>query len=55
MKKDYKPQTSTTTATPNNKKRYEKPCLKPLGDIRDVTMGGSPGTGDSGNASIQRF
>ncbi len=32
------------------KKDYIKPQLTPLGDIRDVTMGGSPGTGDSGNA-----
>ncbi len=30
------------------KKSYQKPVLKPLGDIRDVTMGGSPGFGDSG-------
>jgi hypothetical protein len=30
------------------KKSYKKPELIPLGDIRDVTMGGSPGFGDSG-------
>lgn len=45
---------------PNNcndkklKKNYIKPQLTPLGDIRDVTMGGSPGTGDSGNAFIEK-
>ncbi len=45
---------------PNNgkdnqiKKDYIKPQLTPLGDIRDVTMGGSPGTGDSGNAFVER-
>lgn len=36
------------------KKKYEKPELKPLGDIRDVTMGGSPGIGDSGNAGTEK-
>lgn len=35
------------------KKKYVKPELSSLGDIRDVTMGGSPGTGDSGNAGTQ--
>ncbi len=37
-----------------NKKQYTKPVLKPLGDIRDVTMGGSPGIGDSGNAGAEK-
>jgi len=36
------------------KKQYVKPVLKPLGDIRDVTMGGSVGIGDSGNAGIEK-
>ena len=36
------------------KKQYTKPVLKPLGDIRDVTMGGSPGIGDSGNAGAEK-
>jgi hypothetical protein len=36
------------------KKQYVKPVLKPLGDIRDVTMGGSVGVGDSGNAGIEK-
>jgi len=36
------------------KKDYKKPQLTALGDIRDVTMGGSPGTGDSGNAFVER-
>ena len=29
-------------------KLYVKPCLKKLGDIRTITLGGSPGGGDSG-------
>ena len=33
---------------PENKKQYTKPRLISLGDIRDVTMGGSIGFGDSG-------
>jgi len=32
----------------SDKRPYEKPKLVSLGDIRDVTMGGSPGFGDSG-------
>jgi hypothetical protein len=50
MKKDKKIQKPIT----NNKKEYVKPCLKNLGDIRDVTMGGSPGIGDSGSSGIQK-
>jgi hypothetical protein len=38
----------------SDKKEYVKPQIIPLGDIRDVTMGGSPGTGDSGNAFIEK-
>ncbi|MFK8010770.1 MAG: hypothetical protein AB8B80_01935 [Marinicellaceae bacterium] len=30
------------------KRVYTTPHVIPLGDIRDVTMGGSPGFGDSG-------
>lgn len=29
------------------KKKYLSPRILPLGDIRDVTMGGSPGVADS--------
>jgi len=36
------------------KKPYVKPLLIPLGDIRDVTMGGSIGVGDSGNAGTEQ-
>jgi hypothetical protein len=27
---------------------YAKPLLVDLGDVRDITLGGSPGLGDSG-------
>lgn len=36
------------------KKPYVKPMLTPLGDIRDVTMGGSPGFGDSGAGNPEK-
>ena len=36
------------------KKPYMKPLLTPLGDIRDVTMGGSPGFGDSGAGNPEK-
>lgn len=28
---------------------YEPPTLEVLGDVRDLTLGGTPGEGDSGN------
>ena len=31
------------------KKRYQKPRLTHRGDVRDVTMGPTPGVGESGN------
>lgn len=34
---------------------YESPLLRCLGDLRDMTLGGSLGTGDSGNPGVQRF
>lgn len=37
-----------------NKRSYNKPKLTPLGDIRDVTMGGSPGFGDSGGLNPEK-
>jgi hypothetical protein len=38
---------SSTTQT-LVKKPYEKPGLEILGDLRSVTLGGSPGYGESG-------
>ena len=36
------------------KKLYSPPKLEKLGDLRTITLGGSPGTGDlSGNPLIQ--
>ena len=36
------------------KKQYMKPQLTSLGDIRDVTMGGSTGFGDSGGGAAEK-
>lgn len=33
---------------------YRKPILKSYGDVRDVTLGGSPGAGDSGMPTTRR-
>ena len=33
---------------------YEPPRLSALGDLRQLTLGGSLGRGDSGNARVQR-
>ncbi len=35
--------------------RYESPVLRALGDIREITLGGSLGTGDSGSSGTQQF
>jgi len=42
-----KPATARTPAP--RRCAYACPRLEVLGDIRDLTLGGSPGTGDSGN------
>lgn len=34
---------------------YETPLLRLLGDVRQLTLGGSPGSGDSGSAASQQF
>ncbi|MCB1609619.1 MAG: lasso RiPP family leader peptide-containing protein [Xanthomonadales bacterium] len=34
---------------------YQPPKLVALGDVRDLTLGGSAGTGDSGGSGIQQF
>lgn len=36
-----------------NRKIYRKPLLKKLGDLRSLTLGGSPGVGDSSNGATQ--
>jgi hypothetical protein len=36
-------------------KPYEKPELKDLGDLRTLTLGGTPGAGDSGFPGLQNF
>ena len=44
-----------TPSKDNKKKKYKSPAVQSLGDIRDVTMGGSPGFGDSGGAPQNPF
>lgn len=46
--------TKNTGKLNTEKAAYTKPELLPLGDIRDVTMGGSPGIGDSGSAGAEQ-
>jgi len=41
-------------ATSTQRKPYAKPVLEPLGDIRDVTMAGSLGKGESGMGGKNR-
>jgi len=35
-----------------NKKEYKKPQLKSYGKLKDITLGGSPGAGDSGAGQL---
>ena len=49
----HKTAIKNTKKQKTNKTSYTKPELIPLGDIRDVTMGGSPGIGDSGSAGAE--
>jgi len=34
---------------------YSKPALRKLGDLRTLTLGGSPGAGDSGGSTTECF
>jgi len=41
-------------AGPGQRRPYTKPRLEVYGNVRDLTHGGSPGTGDSGNPGTRR-
>jgi hypothetical protein len=41
-------QPSTNASTKKTRNLYQKPRLEELGDLRTLTLGGSPGFGDSG-------
>jgi len=34
------------------RKPYERPALRELGDVRGITLGGSPGAGESGFTTL---
>ncbi len=54
-KQDNSPQSPERSKSPKNpKKPYRSPELVACGDVRDVTMGGSPGVGDSGNGALEK-
>jgi hypothetical protein len=38
----------------NRRKQYRKPKLEELGDLRTLTLGGSPGGGDSGSLTTRK-
>ena len=37
------------------RRRYRKPSLEKLGELRTLTLGGSPGVGDSGAGAFTEF
>ncbi len=45
---------STQESLKSNKKDYKKPQLKSYGKLKDITLGGSPDTGDSGLPGIEQ-
>lgn len=49
------PTTDPKTPAPDTRERYIAPTLVCLGDVRELTLGGSPGSGDSGDPGAQRF
>ncbi len=58
MSRDHELQSETERADNGNKtkvrKRYRTPKLQELGDLRSLTLGGSPGVDDSGSAGIRK-
>jgi len=44
----------TTAETEKSRKPYRKPRLEELGTLLDLTLGGSPGVGDSGVSHSER-
>lgn len=51
---DETPATPEMAREPCERRAYAPPVLSCFGDVRSVTLGGSPGGGDSGSATIQR-
>ena len=48
------PDTTESCALSRTRKPYAKPVLEPLGDIRDLTLAGSLGAGESGKGMATR-
>ena len=42
-----------TPTPPTSRRPYRTPRLETLGDLRSLTLGGSPGMGDSANTAIE--
>jgi len=48
------PASSQKAGEPSERRAYAPPVLFRFGDVRSVTLGGSPGGGDSGNTFNQQ-
>ena len=46
--------TNAPGPAPRPRKPYSRPVLEPLGDIRDVTLAGSLGMGESGMMATRK-
>ena len=47
-------QSANTQASTKARKRYHKPNLEALGDLRSLTLGGSFGSGESANPTTRK-
>ncbi len=50
--RDAKTRDLQSAATADKRKSYRRPVLRELGDVRGVTLGGSPGAGESGFTTV---
>jgi len=54
MMHDRNPRRDEDRIGQGTRRPYHSPCLTVLGDVRDLTLGGSPGVGDSGADALIR-
>ncbi len=53
IEKTFKLNDRPRSAKPISRKPYTTPLLECFGDVRSLTLGGSPGTNDSGNPGTE--
>lgn len=51
---EFSPAKQPCSPLPSQRLSYVAPALVELGELRDITLGASPGVGDSGGTQPQR-